>query len=94
MTTFKIEPQEAAMDKERVLDLLGAQFRGKYAAGAAEWLKNSYDQAVRTDEPGKPVIIFRLHAPKARNGSDGVMECVDFLGACLLTARNSLRPPR
>jgi len=69
------------MDKERVLDLLGAQFQGKYAAGAAEWLKNSYDQAVRTDEPGKPVIVFRLLAPKARNGRDGVMECVDFLGA-------------
>jgi hypothetical protein len=81
MTEFDIAHQEAEMDKERVLDLLGAQFHGKYAAGAAEWLKNAYDQAVRTDEPGIPYIAFHVSTPRARNGTDGLMECIDFVGA-------------
>lgn len=81
MTDFKIIHLEAQMDKERILDLLGAQFQGKYASGAAEWLKNAYDQAVRMEEPGVPVILLRVQAPRARNGSDGMMECIDFVGA-------------
>jgi hypothetical protein len=81
VTEFAIAHQEAEMDKERVLDLLGAQFKGKYAAGAAEWLKNAYDQAVRMDEPRIPYIVLHVDAPTGRSGSDGAMECIDFVGA-------------
>jgi hypothetical protein len=81
MTDFAIVHQEAEMDKERVLDLLGAQFQGKYAAGAAEWLKNAYDQAVRMDEPGVPYIVLHVNTPTSRSGANGVMECIDFVGA-------------
>ena len=81
MTDFTIAHQEAEMDKERVLDLLGAQFKGKYAAGAAEWLKNAYDQAVRMDEPGVSYIVLHVETPTSRTGADGLMECIDFVGA-------------
>lgn len=81
MTDFAIAHQEAEMDKERVLDLLGAQFQGKYAAGAAEWLKNAYDQAVRMDEPGVPYVLLHVETPTSRTGADGAMECIDFVGA-------------
>ena len=80
MTVFTITPEEAEMDKERVLDLLGAQFSGKYLAGAAEWLKNAYDQAVRTDQQEEPIIIMSVRAPTTRRGSEGLMECIDFIG--------------
>ena len=81
MTDFTIAHQEAEMDKERVLDLLGAQFQGKYAAGAAEWLKNAYDQAVRMNEPGVPYILMHVDPPSTRSKRDGSMECIDFVGA-------------
>jgi len=81
MTDFSIAHQEAEMDKERVLDLLGAQFQGKYAAGAAEWLKNAYDQAVRMDEPGVPYIVLHVDPPTVRSGADAMIECIDFIGA-------------
>ncbi|MGO9150089.1 MAG: hypothetical protein ACLP1E_00335 [Acidimicrobiales bacterium] len=81
MTDFTIAHEEAEMDKERVLDLLGAPFQGKYAAGAAEWLKNAYDQAVRMDEPGVPYIVLNVEVPTSRSGADGRMECIDFVGA-------------
>jgi hypothetical protein len=81
MTSFTIAHQEAEMDKERVLDLLGAQFKGKYAAGAAEWLKNAYDQALRMNEPGVSYIVLHVETPTSRTGADGLMECIDFVGA-------------
>ncbi len=81
MTDFDIAHQEAEMNKERVLDLLGAPFQGKYASGAAEWLKNAYDQAVRTNEPGIPYVVLHVETPTSRSGTDGLMECIDFVGA-------------
>lgn len=68
------------MDKERVLDLLGSSFQGKYVSGAAEWLKNAYDHAVRSEEPEEPIIVFRIFTPKGRRNKNWVMECIDFLG--------------
>lgn len=60
----KIAPQEAEMDRERVLDLLGKPFEGRYVPGAAEWLKNSLDHAIRTEEPGEPVILLHITTPR------------------------------
>src|SRR6266849_2766636 len=68
------------MDAERVLDLLGKPFEGKYVLGAAEWLKNSYDHALRTLEPGEPVVVLRIQTPRSANGRHWSMECIDFLG--------------
>jgi hypothetical protein len=77
---FHIEAEAPAMDGERILDLLGAGFKGHYTTGAGEWLKNSYDHAIRTGEPDEPVIIFNIHTPRGRNQKSWTMECIDFLG--------------
>lgn len=80
-TKIKIKPEEPVMNAERVLDLFGKPFEGKYAQGAAEWLKNSYDHALRTNESEEsPVIVFKVHTPRRTNSSQWSMECIDFLG--------------
>ena len=33
------------------------------------------------DEPGLPYIVLHVEAPTSRNGTDGVVECIDFVGA-------------
>ena len=69
------------MDAERVLDLLGKPFEGKYVSGAAEWLKNAWDHALRTGESDQPVIIiFSINTPRRTNNRSWSMECIDFLG--------------
>lgn len=79
MAKIKIAEQPPAMDSERVLDLLGKQFEGEYVAGAAEWLKNALDHAIRLGEVGEPVIVFHIMTPRARR-TEWMMECIDFLG--------------
>src|SRR5690348_9627273 len=82
MTTRKkiqIAAQPPEMDSERVLDLLGRSFEGEYVSGAAEWLKNSLDHAIRTGEVGEPVIVIHVHTPRGRK-DQWMMECIDFLG--------------
>jgi hypothetical protein len=74
-----IAAQPPAMDSERVLDLLGKPFEGDYVSGAAEWLKNALDHALRTDEPGEPVIVIHVTTPRGLK-EQWMMECVDFLG--------------
>jgi hypothetical protein len=66
------------MDAERVLDLLGAPFAGKYDTGAGEWLKNFYDHWMRMGEVDPLVAVFRVITPRARRA--GLMECIDFIG--------------
>src|SRR5947209_1021256 len=81
VTKIAIKPEDPVMDSERVLDLLGRGFDGKYVTGAAEWLKNSYDQSLRlhdADEP--PEIVFMVKTPRKTNASHWTMECLDFLG--------------
>src|SRR6266511_2729066 len=89
--TFSIAAQEPEMDRERVLDLLGATYDGQYIAGAAEWLKNSLDHALRTREPGDPVILFHISTPRGSPASRWMMECVDFLGTTYEEIEEHLR---
>jgi hypothetical protein len=74
-----IAAQPPAMDSERVLDLLGRSFEGDYVSGAAEWLKNALDHAIRTEEPGEPVIVFHITTPRGQR-KRWMMECIDFIG--------------
>src|SRR6266436_5578883 len=80
MAKTSIKPQQPVMDAERVLDFLGRPFDGKYVLGAAEWLKNSYDHDLRTEEPGDPAIVFRIKTPRGVSSKQWTMECLDFLG--------------
>lgn len=80
MPRFSIEPQRPSMDRERVLDLLGRPFGGNYVAGAAEWLKNSYDQWLRTWGKDPRTVIFRINTPRGHSSRAWTMECIDFIG--------------
>lgn len=79
MAKIQIDEQPPKMDSERVLDLLGKQFEGEYVAGAAEWLKNALDHAIRLGETREPVIVFHISTPRNRK-PEWAMECIDFLG--------------
>jgi hypothetical protein len=80
MRGFSIEPQSPSMDRERVLDLLGRPFASNYVGGAAEWLKNSYDQWLRTWGRDPRTVIFRINTPRGQSSRAWTMECIDFIG--------------
>ena len=48
-----------------------SNFEGEYVAGAAEWLKNSLDHAIRAGGTEEPVILFHISTPRGTKASSG-----------------------
>lgn len=75
---YPIKEEKNEID-ERVIDLLGSQFKFDHAKGLAEWIKNSVDAYRRPpalpDE--KQHVVLRFTDGR---GGNALLECVDFVG--------------
>ena len=80
MGEFDFVAEEAVIDVEAALDLLGADFRGDYVGGLAEWLKNSVDAYIRegVDDPDQHIVVRMTNVGVK---SKRTFECIDFVGA-------------